>query len=135
MNALFDNGLSSYAASCAILLFVGGAWLFTKRIRLAIGERAQGEVTGYVTGMRTSRGSRITQMPKVQYGSLEHGEQEFVSRMSADPERWPVGTRLPVAYSPSDPSAAEIATFARLWLAPLAFWLLAGGLIIMAIRA
>jgi len=102
---------------------------------MSTGGRAQGEITGYVARMQSGRAGRIMYMPKVRYGSLHHGEREFVSRMSANPERWPVGTRLPIAYSTSDPAAAEIATFARMWLAPLVFWLFASALIVAALKA
>lgn len=135
IDQLFASPFSAYATVVAIVLFNGGAWLVLKRLRLFMGDRAQGEVTGYVTRMRTDRGSRTLYMPRVRYGSLEHGQHEFVSRMSGDPKRWPIGTRLPVAYSRSDPKIAEIATPARLWLAPIVFWLFAGSMILAALEA
>jgi len=135
VGALWDNGFNSYAAACAILLFSAGAWLFLKRLRLSLGDRAQGEITGYVTRMRPRAVSKTMFMPKVRYGCLQHGRHEFVSRMSADPESWPVGTRVPVAFSAADPAGAEIATLARLWLAPLAFWILAAGMVGVALKA
>ena len=135
MGALFDNGLSIYVTVVAIILFNVGAWLFLKRLRLCFGDRAAGEITGYVQRMPSKRSSKPVFMPRVRYGCLDHGQQEFVSRMNADPERWPVGTRLPVAYSPTDPSIAEIATPARLWLAPAIFLIFAAALVMTALKA
>jgi hypothetical protein len=118
-----------------LFLFGGGAWLLLARLQLFLGVRAQGEVVGYVRRMRSRAGSRIMFMPLVRYGSLHHGEREFQSRMSAYPERWPVGTELPVAYSETDPAAPEIATPVRLWLAPIALWLFGIGMIAAALKA
>jgi hypothetical protein len=73
-------------------------------------------------------------MPRVRYTSLQHGQQEFVSRMSADAQRLPIGTQVPVAHSAADPTIAEIATFGRLWLAPLVFWILAAALLVAAAK-
>ena len=135
MDALLSKGFAAYAAFWAFLFFNVGAWLLVKRLRLCFGERAQGEVTGYVARMRSRAGERRAWMPIVRFGSLQHGQREFVSRMGANPAKWPVGTRVPVAFSASDPKAAEIATPARLWLAPAAFWLLAIGTLAAALSA
>jgi hypothetical protein len=131
---MFDNGFSAYLSVCAILLFNGGAWLSVKRMRLCFGQRAEGEVVGYVERMQHRAGSRPTFMPKVSYASLQHGQQQFVSRMSASPRRWPVGTRLPVAFLSSHPATAEIATPARLWMAPAMVWIMAAGVLFAALK-
>ena len=135
MHDLFDNGLSIYATAIAVIRFTTAAWLLVKRLRLCFGERAQGEVVAYVERMRSRAASPIMYMPRLKYRTLQHGEQEFVSRMSANPSRWPVGTHLPVAYSAFDPSLAEIATPARLWLAPAIFFLFALMMLGIALRA
>ena len=55
--------------------------------------------------------------------------------MSADPKRWPEGTLIPVAYAAGRPDLAEIATTARLWLAPIALLLFALGSLAIARKA
>ena len=64
-------------------------------------------------------------MPHVRFVGPDLHEHTLVSRMSADPSRWPVGASVPVAFLESDPSRAEIATFARLWAAPVALYVFA----------
>ena len=62
-------------------------------------------------------------------------EHTFVSRMGAKPSRWPVGTSVPVAFLERDPSRAEIATWARLWIAPAALYLFAAAMAYAAYTA
>ncbi|HEY6916530.1 MAG TPA: DUF3592 domain-containing protein [Allosphingosinicella sp.] len=104
-----------------------GAWvtyqglaLLAARQRLtAQGADALGEVTGY----KPSFGSGgVAYMPKVRFRAAQ-GEREFVSGMSANRKKWPVGTAVPVRYLPEDPAQAEIATGPRMWAPPLIFTL------------
>ncbi len=115
--------MSWYLGICALALFVGATFLLVARARLSLfGARTTGEVVAYTTRMRATRGERTQHMPHVRFVGPDMREHTLVSRMGAKPARWPVGTSLPVAFLERDPSRAEIATFARLWLAPAALY-------------
>ena len=127
--------MSWYLGICAAALFCGATMLLVQRARLTLfGARTTGEVVAYTTRMRTRRG-RPDQMPHVRFVGSDMREHVLVSRMGARPERWPVGTALPVAFLERDPERAEIATWARLWSAPAAMYLLAAGLAYGALTA
>ena len=118
--------MSWYFAICALALFAGATFLLVARARLSLfGARTSGEVVSYTERMRSSRGEKTSYMPHVRFVAADMREHTFVSRMGAKPSRWPVGTSVPVAFVASDPSRAEIATFARLWVAPAALYLFA----------
>jgi hypothetical protein len=134
LERLFSDPPSAYMTICAVVLFNVGAWVFLKRLRLCLGGRAEGEIVGYTERMRSHRSAPPMYMPRIRYWSLQHGQCEFQSRMGASPKRWPVGTRVSVAYSETDPSVAEIATPARLWLAPAIFWMFAAVVIVAAAK-
>jgi hypothetical protein len=105
------------------LCIVGAAFaaiavgLFVRRLQIHAGPRADGQVVGYATRL-SHRPSRRQYMPLVRFTPRGCAPVEFQSRMGADPVRWPEGTPVPVAYRAEHPSHAEIATAARLWLAP-----------------
>ena len=82
-------------------------------------------MVAYTTRMRASRGEREQHIPHVRFVGSDMREHTLVSRMCASPARWPVGTSVPVAFLERDPSRAEIATWGRLWTAPLALYLFA----------
>ena len=107
-----------YLASFGSLVLAIGVGMAVARARLTAGGRADGEIVGYVERMRSRRGAVPQFMPKVRFHTLE-GPQEFQSRMSGDPDRWPVGTRVRVAYRRDKPEAAEIAQAGRLWIPPI----------------
>ena len=118
--------MSWYLGICSFLLLVGATALLVGRARLSLfGARTTGEVVGYTTRMRASRGERASHMPHVRFVGSDMRSHTLVSRMGARPSRWPVGTSVPVAFLPGDPSRAEIATFGRLWAAPAALYVFA----------
>ena len=118
--------MSWYLAICALALFAGATFLLVARARLSLfGARTTGEVVAYTKRMRASRGEREQHMPHVRFAGSDMREHTLVSRMGASPARWPVGTSVPVAFLERDPSRAEIATWGRLWTAPLALYLFA----------
>jgi len=100
-----------------------------------LGARTSGEVVSYTTRMRASRGEREQHMPHVRFVAADMREHTFISRMGAKPSRWPVGTSVPVAFLERDPSRAEIATWARLWVAPAALYLFAAAMAYVAYTA
>jgi len=118
--------VSWYLGICSAVLLVGATALLVGRARLSLfGARTTGEVVGYTTRMRASRGERASHMPHVRFVGSDMRSHTLVSRMGARPSRWPVGTTVPVAFMEGDPSRAEIATFARLWAAPAALYVFA----------
>jgi hypothetical protein len=120
--------VSWYFALCSVAFLVGATLLLIRRLRLSVGgARTTGEVVDYSTRMRSTPGERPSHMPHVRFVGADLREHTFISRMGASPERWPVGTCLPVVFLESDPKRAEIATPARLWVAPAAMYLLAAG--------
>lgn len=128
--------MSWYLGICAAALLVGAALLLVQRARLSLfGARTTGEVVAYTTRMRSSRGERPSHMPHVRFVGADMREHVLVSRMSADPSRWPIGTAVPVAFLERDPSRAEIATWARLWAAPAVLFAFAAGLGYAALTA
>ncbi len=128
--------MSWYLAFCAAALFLGATVLLVSRARLSLfGARTSGEVVSYTERMRSSPGERTSYMPHVRFVADDMREHTFVSRMGAKPSRWPVGTSVPVAFLERDPSRAEIATWGRLWTAPLALYLFAAGMAYAAYTA
>jgi hypothetical protein len=128
--------VSWYLGICALALFAGATFLLVARARLSLlGARTTGEVVAYTTRMRTSRGEREQHMPQVRFVGPGMREHTLVSRMSASPARWPVGTSVPVAFLERDPSRAEIATWGRLWTAPVVLYLFAAGVAFAAYTA
>ena len=124
MPLIFTNPVATYLAWAGLGLAALALFLSFTRIRLRLtGTRTQGRVIGYVNRLQADRSDSPGQMPRIRYSGRD-GQREFVSRMGARPERWPVGTILPVLYRPGT-SEAEIATRGRLWVAPLAAWLMA----------
>ena len=121
--------MSWYLGICSLLLLVGATALLVVRARLSLfGARTTGEVVGYTARLRTARGERSQHMPHVRFVGSDMRSHTLVSRMGADPSRWPIGTSVPVAFLERDPSRAEIATFARLWAAPAALYVFAAAL-------
>ena len=128
--------MSWYFGICALALFVGATFLLVARARLSLfGARTTGEVVAYTTRMRATQGERAQHMPHVRFVGSDMREHTLVSRMSASPARWPVGTSVPVAFLERDPSRAEIATWTRLWAAPLAMLAFAAVLAYAALSA
>ena len=120
--------MSWYFGLCAAAFFVGAVVLTVSRARLSLfGARTTGVVFDYTERMRSSPGEKRQFMPHVRFVGPGMGERTFVSRMGASPSKWPVGTEVPVTFLEGDPRRAEIATFARLWAAPFALYLLAAG--------
>ena len=118
--------MSWYFGICALALFVGATFLLVARARLSLfGARTSGEVVAYTERMRSDRGEKASYMPHVRFVAADMREHTFVSRMGASPARWPVGTSVPVAFLERDPSRAEIATWGRLWTAPVVLYLFA----------
>ena len=128
--------MSWYFGICALALFAGATFLLVARARLSLfGARTSGEVVSYTERMRSSRGEKTSYMPHVRFVAADMREHTFVSRMGAQPSRWPVGTSVPVAFVASDPSRAEIATWGRLWIAPAALYLFAAAMAYAAYTA
>jgi len=128
--------VSWYFGICALALFAGATFLLVARARLSLfGARTSGEVVSYTERMRSSRGEKTSYMPHVRFVAADMREHTFVSRMGAQPSRWPVGTSVPVAFLERDPSRAEIATWGRLWIAPAALYLFAAAMAYAAYTA
>ena len=111
------TGFGIYLCVVGAMLAAIGAGLLVKRLRIASGDRVQGQIVAYVQPM-AQRGSQHQYMPVVRFAPRGSLPVEFQSRMGANPKHWPVGTAVPVAYRPERPDHAEIATAARLWVAP-----------------
>jgi Protein of unknown function (DUF3592) len=128
--------VSWYFGLCGVAALVGALCLTVSRARLSLfGARTTGVVFDYTERIRSSPGDRRQFMPHVRFVGPGMSERTFVSRMGARPSQWPVGTEVPVAFLERDPRRAEIATFARLWAAPLAMYVLAAGALAAALSA
>jgi hypothetical protein len=131
---MFDNLLSGYLTMCGSIALVAGAWLCVGRARLWWwGERTTGEVVRYIARLQ-SRGGRTSYMPHIRYGVADGRLREFTSTTSADPQTWPVGTHVPVAFAPDDPQRAEIATPLLFWRGPVGVMLFGVALLLAALQ-
>jgi hypothetical protein len=117
VNRMLATGFGIYLCVIGAAFAAIAVGLFVKRVRISAGPRADGQVIGYVSRM-ANRPSWQHYMPLVRFTPRGGTPVEFQSRMGADPARWPEGTPVPVAYREERPDHAEIATAARLWLAP-----------------
>ena len=131
MSALLDrltaNGFAIYCSLMGAIFAAVALWLLVRRMRIAAGLRAQGQIVSY-RQVRKQHVREVTQFqPTVRFQPRGGPPVEFESQVSADPEAWKIGHPVPVAYCATDPRQAEIATAARLWLAPPALLLLALG--------
>jgi hypothetical protein len=119
MTRLFANPVAIYLALAGAMLLSGGIVLLAARVRLAVGARARGRIVGYVERMQQRRGLKKQFMPVVRFQPHAGPEIEFRSRMGSASKGLPIGETVSVAYRSDRPEAAEIATAARLWLAPI----------------
>lgn len=134
LERLLATGFGIYLSIVGTGLGALAAGLAVKRIRINAGERADGRIVGYTERMKQHVGDRPQFMPRVSFHPRGGPAVEFQSRMGADPKRWPEGTPVPVAYRADRPQDAEIASWARLWLAPIVIALMAGGCLALAWR-
>ena len=104
------------------LLVFNGGWMLIQRVT------ARGEVTGTVVGHEKQCPSSSVDIATETTTPLFHAVIEFVDaqghshRFTSPPRR---GTLLSVRYRPGNPDDAFIATFAQMWVMPIA-WLAAG---------
>jgi hypothetical protein len=132
---LTSTGFGIYLCILGAVFAAGAIGLFAKRLRISAGPRADGRIVGYRRRIQQRRAMKPQYMPLVRFTPRGREPVEFQSRTSADPARWPEGTLVPVAYRPDFPDQAEIATPARLWLAPLALLLFALACVAIAWKA
>ena len=132
---IVSTGFGIYLCFVGSVLAAAAIGLFVKRPRISAGLRADGRIIGYHQRIQHRRVMKSQYMPLVRFTPRGHAAVEFQSRMSADPKRWPEGTLIPVAYAVGRPDLGEIATTARLWLAPIALLLFALGSLAIARKA
>src|SRR3954452_14296773 len=111
------------------LLMFNGGWMLIQRVT------ARGKATGTVVGHEERSPSTSADVATVATSPLFHSVIEFVdaqghphrfTSIGGDTERKPErGTRLSVRYRPGNPEDAFIASFAQMWVMPIA-WLTAG---------
>jgi hypothetical protein len=121
------NWLAIYCSAIGAIMVAIALWLFLRRIGMATGLRAQGQIIAYREMRKQHVGQLTRYQPVVRFQPRGGAPVEFLSEMSADPQRWTIGRPVPVAYRETQPDQAEIASTARLWLAPLVLLLLALG--------
>jgi hypothetical protein len=129
------TGFGIYLCVVGAILAATAVGLFAKRLKISAGLRADGRIVGYHQRIQQRRSMKPQYMPLVRFTPSGHAPIEFQSRMSVDRERWPEGTPVRVAYRAKQPDHAEIATPARLWLAPPALLLFALGCFATAWKA
>jgi hypothetical protein len=122
---LTATGFGIYLCILGAVFVTGAIGLLAKRLKISAGRRADGRIVGYHQRTQRRRAMKPQYMPLVSFTPRGRDPVEFQSRMSADPTHWPERTLVPVAYRADFPDQAEIATAARLWLAPLVFLLFA----------
>ncbi|GAA3908759.1 hypothetical protein GCM10022276_28820 [Sphingomonas limnosediminicola] len=116
---LFANPLAIYFAVVGFALFAAGLALMVARLRLAGGQRAQGQIIGYQKRMRERLGAKRQYMPLVRYRPAGGSPVEFQSRMGSTSKPFQIGETVAVLYRSDKPEVAEIASTPRLWLAPI----------------
>src|SRR5262249_33106589 len=79
-----------------------------------------------IDGYRHAEGTVVAQAakgrgfsPVVVFATPGGARVRYTPGLSTNPPRYTIGERLPVIYSPSDPSHAAIDEFWELWFAPL----------------
>jgi hypothetical protein len=128
------NPASVYMALIGAALGVLGLVLLIRRARLLIvGRRVVGEVVGWGRERMPDLPSSAF-MPRVRFVTAEGVAQEFQSTVSANPDRWPIGTPVPVLYAPERPKDAQIAIAWRFWAGPIGVLTFAGLLLFFAWR-
>jgi hypothetical protein len=128
------NPISLYMAFGGAALAILGLVLLVRRIGLLTsGRRVVGEVVGWG---RDTMGDPPTDafMPRVKFVTAEGVAQEFQSTVSANPDRWPIGTAVPVLYPPERPKDAQIAIAWRFWAGPVGVLTFASLLLVFAWR-
>ena len=119
LTRLLANPLGTYFALASSALLIASAGLFHSRIRLARGERANGEVIELRGRMLSRPSARRHYMPVVRFQPRHGSPVEFQSRFGGTDPVFSIGEIVPVRYLLDNPEKAEIATPVRLWLAPL----------------
>ncbi len=118
------------------LLLFNAAWMFVQRAT------ARGSATGRVVDFeqRTASSADIATVattlyhPVIEFVDGQNRRRRFTA-VGGDPEPKPRrGTRLRVRYRPGNPDDAYLATFAQMWVMPIA-WLAAGALLVYFARA
>ena len=133
---MFPNFLAGYLAVCSGIVLLGAVWLFVARARLWWrGGRTTGEVVAYTTRAPSRRGYKPHYMPHVRFTERSGMPREFISTTSADPHKWPLGTRVPVAFDADGSGKAEIAVPWRFWSGPAAVLILGLGVLAAAVKA
>ena len=133
---MFSNFLSAYLTAGGAIMLLIAAWLFWVRARLWwAGERTTGEVVAYSTRPPSRRGYKPYYMPRVRFNEPSGTPRDFISTTSADPQRWPVGTRVPVAFGADGSGKAEIAVPWRFWSGPVVTLIFALALLAAALKA
>ena len=128
------NPISLYMALGGGAFAVLGLALLARRVGLLLGgRRADGEVVGWGREIMDDPPSSAF-MPRVRFVTADGEAQEFQSRVSANPDRWPIGTTVPVLYRPKRPEDAQIAIAWRFWAGPAGVLTFAGLLLFFAWR-
>jgi hypothetical protein len=132
---VFPNFLGGYLAICSAVMLAMALWLFVTRARLWWwGEHTTGEIIRYTQRMRSRLGQKPQYMPHVRFNDAFGTPQDFISTTSADPAKWPVGTRLKVVFAREDARKAAIGVPLLFWRGPAGVLVFGLGLLLAALK-
>jgi hypothetical protein len=132
---LTSTGFGIYLCIVGAVLAATAIGLFVKRLRMSSGLRADGQIVGYHQRIQQRATMKPQYMPIVRFQPRSGPPIEFQSRMGSHSKRLSEGTLVRVAYRADRSEQAEIATAARMWLAPPLLLLFALACIAIAWRA
>jgi len=111
-----------YFAFLAVLLIVGGAWLWLRRWRVASGGlNAAGRVVGFEE-RRDGDGS--SWLPVVEFTDRRGVRHRFTAVAGGSERGPPEGSTVTVRYLPEAPEQAFILSWFHMWAAPAALFAL-----------
>jgi hypothetical protein len=83
--------------------------------------------------MRSRAGQKPHYVPQVHFRDVSGTLREFTSTTSANPAKWPVGTRIAVVFASENPNKAEIAVPLLFWRGSVGVLVLGLGLLLSAV--
>ena len=113
------------------VLLANAAWMLVQR--LSASNASNGKVVDHE--VRTGVTTEVDSVPTTLYHAVIEfadgsGRRHRFTAIGGDPKRHPPrGTRVPVRYRRRDPETAYVATFAQMWVMPIA-WAAVGGAIL-----
>jgi Protein of unknown function (DUF3592) len=110
--------LRYYFAVIGIILIIGAAWLFVRRIVIYInGLATEGWIESYE---KRESDDTVYYLPIVSFVDYEGKQRRFTSVAGGSSQNQEIGTKVLVRYQRTNPDAAYISSFLHMWAAPLA---------------